>query len=345
MLALVKTREGKGNISLVEVEEKKPGPGEVKIQVMAAGICGTDIKIYHGDTWSNPPVILGHEFSGIVAEVGDGVTKVKPGDRVVSETAQKICGNCYYCNTGHQLMCSERLSIGYGVDGAFTSFCVVREPIVHRLPGKVSFDAGALCEPSAVAVHAVYDTVGLHPADFVIVMGPGPIGLLTAQAVKGFGCIVMITGTDLDAGRLALAEKLGIDAAVNVTDSDFTEAVNRFSKGRGADVVYDCTGSGQAINAGLGCLKKMGSLVQVGLTRQNLEINYGLLTQRELRIFGTFGHNWKAWDTALRLIEAGSLKVEELITHRFALQDWEEAFGIAGNQQGIKILLHPQGRD
>lgn len=343
MLALVKTKEGAGNVCLREVEEKSPGPGEVKIQVKEAGICGTDIKIYHGDTWSNPPVILGHEFSGTVAEVGEGVTGVQPGDRVVSETAQRICGTCYYCNTGHQLMCSHRLSIGYGLDGAFSSYCIVREPIVHKLPDTVSFTAGALCEPLAVAVHAVYDTVKLRPTDLAVVMGPGPIGLLAAQAVKGFGCTVLIAGTDKDSGRLALAEKLGIDCTIDVSRQDLAETVGRLSGGMGADVVYDCTGAGGAINSGLGVLKKMGCLVQVGLTKPQLEINYSLLTQGELSIRGTFGHTWEAWNTAIRLIETGKMKVEELVTHRFELKDWERAFTLAEKQEGIKILLHPAG--
>lgn len=341
MLALVKTREGKGNVQLMDMEEPTPGPGEVKIRVKSAGICGTDIKILHGDAWSNPPVILGHEYSGIVTEIGEDVTSVKPGDRVVSETAQKVCGNCFYCNTARYLMCPERLSIGYGVHGAFSSYCVVREKIVHKLPESVSFDAGALCEPAAVAVHAVYDTGPLSPADVVVVMGPGPIGLLTAQVVKNFGCTVVITGTGSDAERLILAKSLGIDEVVNVEAENLIEVIDRLSSGMGADVVYDCTGAGPAINTGLTCLKKTGRFVQVGLTSPNLDINYSLLTQKELSIRGTFGHVWKSWYTALRLIESGKLKVEKLITHRFDLKEWEEAFQVAENQQGVKILLYP----
>ncbi|HVI40532.1 MAG TPA: zinc-binding dehydrogenase [Anaerovoracaceae bacterium] len=341
MKALVKTKEGPGNVQLMEVAEPKAKPGEVKIRVAAVGICGTDIKIYHGDTWSNPPVILGHEYSGIVEEVGAGVTKVKVGDRVISETAQKICGNCYYCNTSNQLMCPERLSIGYGTDGAMATFCVVREGIIHKLPDSISLDDAAVCEPAAVAVHAVYDTVKLYPTDLAVVMGPGPIGLLVAQLVKGFGCTTVLAGTDKDLERLAIGKKLGIDHALDITKVDLIEEVNKLTNGMGADVVYDCTGAAPAIRSGMSALKKMGKFVQVGLTKQSLEIEYALLTQREISIIGTFGHNWKSWETVLQLIREEKLNVSALVTHHFKLEDWEEAFAVAERQEGIKLLLHP----
>jgi len=341
MKALVKTKEGPGNVQLMELAEPKVNPGEVKIRVAAVGICGTDIKIYHGDAWSNPPVILGHEYSGTVEEIGAGVTKVKVGDRVVSETAQKICGNCYYCNTSNQLMCPERLSIGYGANGAMASHCVVREGIVHKIPDSVSFDDAAVCEPSAVAVHAVYDTVKLYPTDLVVVMGPGPIGLLVAQVVKGFGCTTVLAGTDKDLKRLEVGKRLGIDYAFDITKVNLAEEINKLTNSMGADVVYDCTGAAPAIRSGMSVLKKMGKFVQVGLTRQTMEIEYALLTQREISIIGTFGHKWKSWETVLQLIREGKLNVSALITHHFKLEEWEEAFAIAERQEGIKLLLHP----
>ena len=341
MKALVKTSEGPGNVRLMDVPEPAVKPGEVKIRVAAVGICGTDIKIYHGDTWSNPPVVLGHEFSGIVEEVGAGVTKVKAGDRVISETAQKICGNCYYCNTSNQLMCPERLSIGYGTDGAMADFCVVREGIIHKLPDSVGLDDAAVCEPAAVAVHAVYDTVKLYPTYVAVVMGPGPIGLLVAQAVKGFGCTTVLVGTDQDHERLEVGKKLGMDYAFNAMEIDLAGEINKLTNGMGADVVYDCTGALPAIRNGMSALKKMGEFVQVGLTRQNMEIEYSLLTQKEISIIGTFGHNWKSWETVLQLIQSRKLNVSDLITHHFKLDEWEKAFKAAEKQEGIKLLLHP----
>ena len=339
MKAIVKLKEGKGFVELIEKPDPIPGPGEVKIRVEAAGICGTDIKIRNGDAWCNPPVVLCHEFSGVI--VDEGVGDFQPGDRVVSETAQIVCGKCYYCMTGHGLMCPQRLSIGYGVDGAFANYIVVRIPILHRIPEGVSFDQAALCEPLAVAVHAVFDSVTLTPTDRVLVIGPGTIGLLVAQVAKSFGCEVICTGTDADKDRLEIAHCLGIDHILNTQQDNLSAFVDSLTAGMGIDYVFDCSGVASAIVSGITVLRRMGTLVQVGLTKPMLEIPYALLPQRELSIRGTFGHNWKSWKTALELMESGKVNVSPLISRIFPMDQWEAAFEMAEKQQGIKILIHP----
>jgi L-iditol 2-dehydrogenase len=341
MKAIAKTKIGPGNVSMIDTTEPNPGQGEVKIKVHAVGICGTDIKILHGDTWSNPPVVLGHEFSGTVHSVGPGVTNVKIGDRVVAETAQVICGNCYYCKTGNALMCEKRLSIGYGTNGAMAPFCVVREAIIHPLPDSLGLDEAAVCEPLAVAVHAVYDTVNLRPTDTVVVMGPGPIGLLVASVVMSFGCRTILVGTDKDSVRLVAGKKLGVDRVVDVSIGSLLKEVNSITDNMGADVVFDCTGIPAAIRSGMSSLKKMGKFVQVGLTQQMMEIEYALLTQRQISISGVFGHNWQSWDTAIKLLQSGKVDVSAIITHHFQLEEWEQAFALAESQEGIKVMLHP----
>lgn len=173
MKALFKLAQGPGNMGIQELAEPAVQNGnDVKIKVEAAGICGTDLSIEKGTHWCNAPVILGHEFSGNVVEVGPNFKHLKPGDRVVAETGQIICGHCEYCNSGNTLMCKERLSIGYGMNGAFAEHIVMRDQIVHKVPDSVPLEEAALCEPAAVAVHAVFDKVKLLPTDVVTVMGP-----------------------------------------------------------------------------------------------------------------------------------------------------------------------------
>lgn len=341
MKAVMKTREGVGNVELCEIEEPKVGPRDVKIEVQAVGICGTDIKIRSGDAWSNLPVVLGHELSGIIAEVGSEVTDLKVGQRVVTETGAVVCGHCYYCKTGNFLMCRDRLSIGYGVDGGMTQFCVVPEDIIHTLPDDVSFEAGSLCEPAAVAVHAVYDSVRPEPGDLVVVIGAGAIGLLVAQIAKDFGATVIITGLTHDRLRLDKAKQLGIDYAVDTQTEDLEALVMELSENMGADLVYECSGSAPGVRTGMSMLKKMGSLVQIGLTKPTLEIEYSMLTGKQIRLVGTFGHKWKSWEIALHLIQTGKLNTQALITHTFPLSEWEEAFRIAEAQEGIKVVLLP----
>ncbi len=341
MKAIVKLKEGVGNVVLTDRPEPSVKKNEVKIKVEAVGICGTDVKIKHGTTWSNPPVILGHELSGTVAEVGEDVKSVKPGDRVVTETGNVVCGHCYYCRTGNFLMCKDRLSIGYGVDGGMAEYCVVREDIVHILPDEIPFDAGSLCEPAAVSVHAVYDAVKVIPTDTVVVIGSGAIGLLVAQLVKNFGATVIVTGLTQDEGRLSVAKELGIDYTVNTQKENVGKIVDDITGGRGADLVFECSGSVPGVNTGMSLLKKMGALVQIGLTKPTMEIEYSMLTAKQISLIGTFGHKWQSWDTALKLMQQGKINAGALISHRFPMEKWEEAFDIAESGKGIKVVIFP----
>lgn len=345
MKAIVKTKIGIGNIEILEMQPREPKSNEVRIKVVSAGVCGTDIKILHNDTWSNPPVILGHEFSGIIDKVGNEVTEYKPGDRVVSETAQVVCGKCEYCHTGRFLMCPERLSIGYGVDGAFAEFCTVRADILHKIPDNVSLDEAALCEPFAVALHAAFDKIVILPTDTVVVMGPGAIGQLLAQAIKSRGANVIITGTNVDTERLKAAKELGIDSVYNIQEIDLETIIKEKTEGKGVDAVFECSGSALAIKSAMKILKKTGSMVQVGLTKNTLEIDYGLLTAKEISIIGTFGHRWLNWEEAIALISSGKINVVKLITHHYSIEEWEKAFEAMEKQEGIKILIHPTNQE
>lgn len=341
MKALLKVKDGPGNIVLQDVKEPVPGPGEVKIKVEAAGVCGTDIKIRHGHAWSNPPVILGHEFCGTIVAVGDDVKYWNVNDRVVSETAQVVCGHCEYCRTGNHLMCNDRLSIGYGVNGAFAEYCVVRQELLHHLPEKVDFLSGALCEPLAVAVHAVYKKADLSPTDLAVVFGPGPIGLLTAQLIKCFGAKVIVCGLTADSERLKLAKELGIDYALNLENENLGQLLKEELHVQGMDIVFDCTGINDAISLSLELLRKKGTLVQIGLPNTPMTLEYGKIVNKEISVIGSFGHCWLDWERALALIASGKVQTKLLLTHEFPLGQWEKAFEVAENGTGIKVIIHP----
>jgi len=341
MKAIRKLRTGSGFVELNEIPEPIIGSNDVKIKIEAVGICGTDIKILHGDTWSNPPVTLGHEISGIVSEVGSEVKNIKVGDRVISETAQIICGECYFCKSGNYLMCKKRLSIGYGTNGGMAEYIVVRKDIIHKLPDSIDLDCGALCEPAAVSVHAVYDSVKITPTDVVLVTGPGTIGLIVAQIVKSFGATVIMTGLDKDINRLNIAVELGIDIIADIEKENIEEIIAQYTDNRGVDIVFECTGTQSSINSSMNILKNMGSLVQIGLAKPHIEIPYNLLTGREIRLIGTFGHKWESWETAIKLIAEKKINVGKLITHRYSIDDWQEAFSTAEKMDGIKVLIYP----
>jgi len=343
MWAVVKQESGDLNVNYFQIKDPNPKANEVKIKVSFSGICGTDVKILHGSTWSNPPVVMGHEFSGIVSEVGTEVKDIKVGDRVVSETAQVVCGKCEHCQNGNYLMCNDRLSIGYGVDGAFAEYCVVRENIVHKIPESISLQNAALCEPAAVAVHAVFDAAELQPSQLAVVIGPGPIGLLTAQAAKSRGAVVCVLGTSVDEQRLEIAESIGADFVANVDKQNVQQDLEKITSYKHADIVYECSGSKAAVQLGLNLLKKRGKLVQVGLTDSRMEIPYSLLNAKELSIIGSFGHRWSNWESVIRMLNNSQLKVNKLITHIFSLDHWRDAFDLVEKKEGIKVLFNMNG--
>ena len=203
MKAVVKTRPEPGNVELIDVPDPQAGPGHVVIEVHNAGVCGTDIHIFKSEYVIKPPVILGHELSGTVAEVGPGVTRLKVGDRVtVNPSAGKLCGKCRYCQLGAPFFCIDRAAVGSGMNGGFAKYCCVRQEIVFPLPENLDFETGALCEPFACALQAVVELTTIKPADVVAVSGPGPIGLMCAMLAKRHGTRVVLLGTADDAGRI-----------------------------------------------------------------------------------------------------------------------------------------------
>ncbi|HHT24443.1 MAG TPA: alcohol dehydrogenase catalytic domain-containing protein [Clostridiaceae bacterium] len=342
MKALMKTDKNiHGQLCLREVPEPSlTDDHSVKIKVHSAGICGTDVKILNGEHWCNAPVILGHEFSGVVTDIGDKVINVKIGDRVVAETGKQICGNCFYCNTNKSLMCDQRLSIGYGVDGAFAEYLVMRDTIVHKIPENISLEEAALCEPTANAVHACCDRTSVKPGDFVVVIGPGPIGLLCAQVAKALGAQVIIVGIDQDTSRLELAKRIGIDG-VNSQKQDLPELVKTLSEGKGCDIVIEASGAKSVVSTAMDIVRKGGTIVQVGLIDGKPEFDYSWLALREITITGSFGHNWICWERALKLMSLNRINIKDMISDQFSLADWEKAFEIASSSRGMKVLFHP----
>jgi len=339
--AVVKFKKGEGNIEIQEVDEPTTGSNEVKIEVKAAGICGTDIHIYHDEFKSNPPVILGHEFCGIIAEVGDNVTGFKVGDRVTAETAAKICGKCLYCKTGNYNLCSERLGLGYGLNGAFTKYCVVRKEIVHFLPDNVDFISGALCEPLSCAVHGALEQTNILLGDVVMITGPGAIGLLALQLSKLAGGFVVVLGLSADKERLSFAKKLGADIVINIEEENPEEIIKKISKGYGADVVLECSGAPAAAELGLKLVRKRGQYTQMGLFGRPINIDFEKIAYKELRVTGFISQNWQSWERALRLLEQGKIQIRPLVTDILPITNWKKGFEKFEKKKGIKIILLP----
>lgn len=207
MQALVKTQKGVGFLELQDVEVPRPGPGEVLIEVKACGICGTDVHVLHDEFPYWPPVVLGHEFSGQIVELGPEVQHFALGERVVGEPHTQACGHCYLCRTGNIQICPTKRSPGWGIHGAFTKYLKMPEKLLHRIPDSMSYEVAAVCEPTANTVHDVIERAKIDAGDFVVVLGPGPIGLLAALTARAGGArhIVIIGAPADEAIRLQKA--------------------------------------------------------------------------------------------------------------------------------------------
>ena len=343
MKALVKYAPGPGNLEIRDIPEPMPGPGQVKIEIREAGICGSDLHIYKSDIAIpvNPPVVIGHEFSGVVASVGEGVTEYAPGDRVVSETAYHYCGVCDFCREGFYNLCVERRTLGYWFNGVFSQYTVVPAARLHRIPATVSDTAAALTEPLACVVHAIYDLCKIVPGDLVLISGPGAIGLMAMQVAKAFGARTVVSGTDVDVKRLELAKSLGADATVNVQQENLAERINALSRNYGADVVLECSGNAQAIDAALDVIKKRGWFTQIGLPGKKIEFNIERVCYKELHFSGSLGSRNHSWRTALHLLEEGLVNLEALATVKLPITEWEQAFDMFEKKQGYKLILLP----
>jgi L-iditol 2-dehydrogenase len=325
-----------------EMPEPSIRPGHVIIEVEAAGICGTDLHIQSAEYPFNPPVILGHEFSGVVVDVAPDVTQVKLGQRVTSLPYFSTCGVCEPCITGQWNLCPDRKSAGSGTHGAFARYVLMPERSVRPLPENVDFIAGAVTEPLACCVHALLEKAIIRPGDLVVVSGPGAIGLLSTQVALAAGATVVLVGTGIDVPRMELAKRLGTHYTVNLEEQSPAALVSDLTAGRGADVVVECSGAGAAARMGYELVKRRGQYVQIGLFGRRIEMDPDLAVMKEVDVRNSFATAWSSWNYALRLMKEGRVQTGPLVTDRLPLGQWEAGFNRSRNKQGIKVVLLPK---
>ena len=341
MKAVVKTKPGYDNIEILDIEEPKVEADKVKIKVDYSGICGSDIHSFKGE-YANlkAPVVLGHEFAGVVVEVGEDVKNVKVGDRVTSETTFATCEECIYCKTKDYNLCGNRKGIGTRINGSFAEYVLSREESIHILPENVSTLEAAFTEPLACCCHAALEKTSVSEDDTVLIIGPGPIGILLAQVVKSRGANIIMSGVEKDIPRLELAKELGVDVIVNVGKENLEDVVNRETNGNGVTKVFDCSGFMPAVNQALRLIQKKGTFVQVGIFAKKLnEMDQDAIIQREITYVGSRSQKPSSWDLALDLLSSKKVNVEKLITKVVYLDDFKEGMEalIAGTE--IKVIV------
>ena len=344
MQAVVKTEKGKGFLELRDVPEPTITDDEVLIEIKAAGICGTDVHVKHDTFPYWPPVILGHEFSGEIVEAGRNVNDYKAGDRVVGEPHTLHCGKCFLCRKGHIQNCLEKRSPGWGIDGAFTKFLKYPTNILHRIPDHMSFEQAALVEPAANTVTDIIDRQAIEVGDFVVVLGPGPIGLLAAQVAKVAGAReVMMVGAPADEElRLATARRLGVDHVVNFAETNPVEKCLELTDGKGADLVIECSGAPPAIGQAIDLVCKWGRICAIGLTgKRPVELDWDAAMTKVVKLFFNMSTEYASWDKTIWMIADGKIDVDPIITHRLPLTEWEKGFAAAENMEALKVVFTP----
>jgi L-iditol 2-dehydrogenase len=343
MKAVVKTAPGPGNVSFIDMPEPECDPGQVKIEVAACGICGTDLHVQR-DTFRNfPPVILGHEFAGPVVEVGADVRGLQRGQRFCVLGASTVtCGRCLYCRAGEFMFCPDRRGMGHGVNGAFTRYVVARPDQLFALPDDLPAEEGALVEPFAAAVHAVCEIARVRSGDVALVSGPGPIGLLCAKLLIAAGVKTIVAGAAADGERLALAAKFGAALTVDVTRDDLGAIVREQTDGFGVDLAFECAGAaGSAANC-LGATRPLGQYVQVGHFGRDVTVPLDLVAFRQIELRGSVGYTAATWRRSLQILAHGCVELGDLVTHRLPLERWADGFALAANKAAGKVLLFPE---
>jgi L-iditol 2-dehydrogenase len=344
MRALVKTMKGKGFIELKDVPAPSIGDAEVLINVRACGICGTDIHIYHDEFPYYPPVILGHEFSGAIAGVGRNVQGWAVGDRVVGEPHTMACGVCALCRTGNRQLCLHKRSPGWGIDGAFAPLMRWPEPgLLHRIPDTLNFPAAALTEPLANVVTDVVLPQAVMAGDVVAVAGPGPIGIMAALVAKYAGAsrVIIFGVNDDEEIRLSLCRSLpAIDHVVNVQKEDLVGLAHDVTSGRGVDLFIEASGAGTAMHTGAQIIRKLGTVTAIGLTgKPSIEFPYDAFMTKAVRYRFNMSTKYESWDRAIRILTAGLIPHDRLITHKGSIEQWQDFFDALLARKALKEMF------
>lgn len=326
---------GVGDMRIEDVDKPAMGRGQVLIEVKACGICGTDMHIYSGGQGPSavkPPIILGHEFSGKVVDVGDDVTDIAIGDKVTVDP-NIYCGRCHYCRTGRGHLCVNLKNIGVMLDGGFAEYCVVPQNQAYKMPDDMPYEVGAMVEPVACCLHGT-DLAGIKPGDSVVVLGGGAIGLIHAQLARLAGAASVII-SEPSAARRALAEQLGFDALVDPVNQDVRKTVMDMTV-YGADVVIEAAGLAATARQAFDLVKRGGTVLQFGVVDESAEI--GLkpfdIYQKEIKWIGSFVNPY-THARALELLAKGKIEVFSLISHRYTLDQIDE--GLKPDERGNRI--------
>ncbi|HEY2930244.1 MAG TPA: galactitol-1-phosphate 5-dehydrogenase [Acidobacteriota bacterium] len=332
-------------LEVTTVPDPEIGPDEVLVRVKACGICGSDVHGYDGRTGRRiPPLIMGHEASGVIAAVGAGVKEFRPGDRVTFDSTV-YCGKCFHCRRGEVNLCDNRKVLGvscseYRRHGAFAEFVAVPQHIIYSLPDDLSFEQAAMIEAVSIAFHAT-NRAPMKLGDSVVVVGAGMIGQLVIQTVRQAGCGTLIA-IDLDDRKLQMARERGADEGINAGSPDLQAQILELTQGRGADLAFEVVGTSDAFNTAVASLRKGGAATLVGNLSSKVEMPLQQVVTREITLIGACASSGE-YPACIDLMARGKIDVRAFISASVPLEEGPMWFDRLYRQEPglMKVILKP----
>jgi threonine 3-dehydrogenase len=338
MRALAKLSAAPG-IQLTEVPRPELGPNDVLVKIKKTAICGTDLHIYKWDEWAQKtipvPMHVGHEFYGIIEEVGSQVTVYKKGDRVSGE-GHLTCGHCRNCRAGNRHLCRNTIGIGVNRPGAFAEYLSIPDSNIFKLPEHISDDVASILDPFGNAAHCAlaFDVVG----EDVLITGAGPVGLMAAAIVRHIGARHVVV-TDVNPFRLSLAEKMGVTAAVDISQTSLASVMKQLGMREGFDIGMEMSGNPRAFKNMLEVMNNGGKIAFLGIPAEDFAIDWHHVVFKSLTIQGIYGRRmYETWYKMASMLASG-LDVSKVITHRFPVEQYQRAFDIMLSGQSGKVIL------
>lgn len=328
-------------LKIEEVKKPKPGPKEIIVKVIACGVCHTDLHYIDSGvpTFKPPPLILGHEASGIVDEVGEDVTHFKGGEKVLLP-AVLSCGECEFCRTGRENICEKMIMFGNNIDGSYAEYVKAPAKDAILLPNEIPIEEGAIiADAITTPYHAVVNKGKVKPGDKVVVFGCGGVGLNVIQIASAFGanCIAV----DIVDEKLEYAQNLGATEVINSNKTERVDKAIRKLTNGGADVVFEVIGNPKTMEQAFACLRAGGKLVVVGYSDKNMNLNLGRIMYREMEITGSLGCRPVDYPRVIELVRRNKIKIKELVTKKFKLEEINNAFDLLRKGEGIRSIVLP----
>ena len=325
-------------IAFPKIDDQK---NQAIVKVKYAGICGRDLEHYNTKISEKKiPTVLGHEFSGIVEKINSNIHNIRTGDRVTCETVKSVCNKCTLCKSGYYNLCKKRKNIGGSDTGAFASHIKVPIKYMHKLPKNVSLEEAALIEPLAVCYNALISNSNIKKNSTILIFGAGTIGLLCLKLAKFKKAKIFLVCTPKDKMQKNIAKKNGVKN-IYLNNSNYLERILDETNQQGIDLIVDTVGGiDKTFEDAINIAKPGGQITKIGwFMKKNVNANFDNIVRKNLKIQGSFSHNYKIWEKCIKLLSKKNIYIKDLISRKYEISNWKTAFNLLSNRKAVKILM------